>query len=75
MTFDSKRARLKAAEEAVIAASQSPESIREKTQKASYFQQLVAKIVDNIEVTLTNIHIRYEDNITIPVSALSLMEP
>ena len=68
MTFDSKRARLKAAEDAVIAASQSPESIHEKTQKASYFQQLVAKIVDNIEVTLTNIHIRYEDNITIPVT-------
>lgn len=71
MAFDAKRQRLKAAEDAVITANQSPEGIQEKTQKASYIQQLTAKIVDNIEITLTNVHIRYEDSLTIPGTTLS----
>lgn len=71
MTFSARRARLKSAEDAVISASQSPETVHEKTQKASYVQQLTAKIIDNIEITLTNVHIRYEDSITIPRTVLS----
>ena len=34
----------------------------------SYFQRLTAKIVDNLEVELRNVHLRYEDTITIPDS-------
>ena len=71
MAFDVKRQRLKAAEDAVMAASQSPEGIQEKTQKASYIQQLTAKIVDNIEITLTNVHIRFEDSLTIAGTTLA----
>lgn len=71
MAFDVKRARLKAAEDAVMAASVTPEGIQERTQKASYIQQLTAKIVDNIEITMTNVHIRYEDVMTIPGTVIS----
>jgi Vacuolar sorting-associated protein 13, N-terminal/N-terminal region of Chorein or VPS13 len=71
MASDAKRQKLKAAEDAVMAAGQSPEDMQEKNQKASYIQQLTAKIVDNIEITLTNVHIRYEDNLTIPGTTLS----
>jgi hypothetical protein len=31
-----------------------------------YIQQWTARIIDNIELSLSNIHIRYEDSITIP---------
>ena len=71
MAFDAKRVRLEAAEDAVMAASQTPEGIQERTQKASYVQQLTAKIVDNIEITLTNVHIRYEDSLTYPHTIVS----
>jgi vacuolar protein sorting-associated protein 13A/C len=43
-----------------------PTGLQEKTQKLTYFQQLGAKIVDNIEVVLTNVHIRYEDSTSVP---------
>jgi vacuolar protein sorting-associated protein 13A/C len=33
---------------------------------SSYWQRLTTKIVDNIEITLTNLHVRYEDSMTIP---------
>ena len=36
------------------------------TTNASYIQHLIAKIIDNLEITITNIHIRYEDKLTIP---------
>ena len=35
-------------------------------QSSTYWQRLTAKIVDNIEITLTNLHVRYEDSMTIP---------
>jgi hypothetical protein len=31
-----------------------------------YLQQWTTRIIDNVELTLSNIHIRYEDSITIP---------
>lgn len=31
----------------------------------SYFQQWTSKIVDNVEMTFSNIHVRYEDSITV----------
>lgn len=39
--------------------------------KATYVQQWTAKIIDNIEITLKNVHIRYEDSQTIPGSIFS----
>ena len=35
---------------------------------SSYFQRLASKIVDNIEVELRNVHLRYEDKVSIPES-------
>ena len=34
--------------------------------RATYLQQWTSKIIDNIEITLKNVHIRYEDSQTIP---------
>lgn len=42
-----------------------------KEEKGSYWQRLTSTIVDNIEITLTNVHIRYEDTMTIPGSCFS----
>jgi Vacuolar sorting-associated protein 13, N-terminal/N-terminal region of Chorein or VPS13 len=39
--------------------------------KATYVQQWTAKIIDNIEITLKNVHFRYEDSQTIPGSIFS----
>ena len=41
------------------------------TGKATYVQQWTSKILDNIEITLKNVHIRYEDTQTIPGSPFS----
>jgi vacuolar protein sorting-associated protein 13A/C len=52
-------------------------SDKEKAQKivpnarATYIQQWTSKIIDNIEITLKNVHIRYEDSQTIPGSPFS----
>ena len=35
-------------------------------EKLSFAQRLLAKILDNLELTVTNVHIRYEDSISIP---------
>jgi vacuolar protein sorting-associated protein 13A/C len=73
MACDALRQRFKSAEDAAMAKGQTQtlEGIQEKTQKASYIQQLTAKIVDNIEITVTNVHIRYEDSLTIPGTVVS----
>jgi Vacuolar sorting-associated protein 13, N-terminal/N-terminal region of Chorein or VPS13 len=39
--------------------------------KATYVQQWTAKIIDNLEITLKNVHIRYEDSQTLPGSNFS----
>lgn len=39
--------------------------------RATYVQQWTSKIIDNIEITLKNVHIRYEDSQTIPGSPFS----
>ena len=38
----------------------------------SYLQRLTAKIVDNLELKLLNLHVRYEDGLTIPGKAFSV---
>ena len=42
------------------------EGDEEDKKSASYLQNLTAKIIDNIEIKLSNVHIRYEDSTTIP---------
>lgn len=39
--------------------------------KSSYLQHYAAKIADNLEITITNIHIRYEDSQTIQGAVFS----
>lgn len=57
--FSDKRAKLQYVEDSVLASGQSQENSQTKAEKATYIQQLTAKILDNLEVTLTNIHIRF----------------
>jgi hypothetical protein len=45
-----------------VMASVTKEKVQDVAKKASYLQQLVTHIVDNLEVNIRNIHIRYEDN-------------
>ena len=68
-----KRERLKAAMDAVLLANQDSSSsdLKETARQASYIQQLTTKIVDNIEITLSNVHVRYEDSRTIPGKTFS----
>jgi len=42
-----------------------------KTTRATLVQQLTTKIIDNLEITLKNVHIRYEDAQTIPGTPFS----
>ena len=39
--------------------------------RATYMQQWTSKIIDNIEITLRNVHLRYEDSQTIPGTPFS----
>ncbi|RYH32247.1 hypothetical protein EON65_00940 [archaeon] len=69
MIFASTRAKLKQVEDAVLLALKNQDSKDENTaQKTSYVQQLVTRIVDNLEVKITNLHIRYEDSYADPKS-------
>ncbi|KAJ3092913.1 hypothetical protein HK102_000456 [Quaeritorhiza haematococci] len=43
-----------------------------KDQNASFVTQLVTKIVDNLQVSIKNIHIRYEDRVSHPKNPFSL---
>ncbi|KAJ2786527.1 Vacuolar protein sorting-associated protein 13 [Coemansia interrupta] len=38
----------------------------EQKKQASFTEQLVTKIVDNLQIVIKNIHVRYEDNISNP---------
>lgn len=44
----------------------------ESEEAATYFQRLTAKIIDNLELKLQNVHLRYEDNVTIPETVFSI---
>lgn len=70
----SKRDRLQAAMQAILSSGSDDSSradVNETAKQASYIQQLTTKILGNIEVTLTNVHIRYEDSTTIPGKTFS----
>lgn len=67
MILSSTRAKLKQVEDAVLLALKNQETKGESTaQKTSYVQQLVTRIVDNLEVKITNLHVRYEDSYADP---------
>jgi vacuolar protein sorting-associated protein 13A/C len=59
---------LDAVERAITSRLHAKESLlsRATSQKASYMQKLSTKILDNLEVVITNVHLRYEDNQSIP---------
>ena len=67
---DLKRVKLLAAEKAVERAAlnknKSEKDSDSSFAKNGYIQRLTTKIIDNIEITLRNVHIRYEDNLSIP---------
>ncbi|KAJ2809144.1 Vacuolar protein sorting-associated protein 13 [Coemansia guatemalensis] len=46
--------------------NRSPTSADEEKKQASFTEQLVTKIVDNLQIVIKNIHVRYEDNISNP---------
>ena len=71
MITASKQKKLDEAERDILNVIQKKEDIQETAKKATYVQQLTAKIIDNLEVTLTNLHIRYEDSTSIPGSVFS----
>lgn len=63
MIFSSNAAKLKQVEDAVLLAIRTHNNDMEtSTQKASYIQQLTTRILDNLEVTISNLHLRYEDS-------------
>ena len=73
-----KRRKLELAEEAVyslnkkrnqICDTNNSNEIEDNKIAPSYFQQLSAKILDNLEIVITNLHIRYEDGIYSSTSA------
>lgn len=63
--------KLEEAERAIISMVQKKEDLQATAKKATYVQQLTAKIIDNLEVNITNLHIRYEDTTSIPGSIFS----
>ena len=65
--FNTKRRRLLLADSVVSVKSKEEDSEEDKKRNSSsYIQRLTARILDNLEVTIRNIHIRYEDSMTIP---------
>jgi vacuolar protein sorting-associated protein 13A/C len=64
-----KKSRLLQAEKAVEFAASLTEQNDPKA--ATYFQNLTTKIIDNIEIKISNIHIRYEDSQTFPGETFS----
>lgn len=64
-----KKGRLIQAEKSVEIAATLTEQNDPKT--ASYLQSLTTKIIDNIEIKISNIHLRYEDSQTFPGEVFS----
>ncbi|KAJ1822144.1 Vacuolar protein sorting-associated protein 13 [Coemansia sp. RSA 2598] len=46
--------------------SRKNDAVSEQKKQASFTEQLVTKIVDNLQIVIKNIHVRYEDNISNP---------
>eukprot|EP00981_Chlorochromonas_danica_P001560 scaffold341_cov154-Ochromonas_danica.AAC.4 len=64
--------RLKAVEDGVLlAVRNSNRNLDTAAHKASYVQQLTTRILDNLEVTINDVHLRYEDSYTDPGKVFS----
>ncbi len=63
MVYASKQKKLKEVDDAILISLTKEKSsdAANSTKSASYLQQLATCILDNLEITLTNVHIRYED--------------
>lgn len=57
-----KHNKLVEAENLLVSSDAEGKRVANSKSSSSYIQQLTMKIISNIEITLTNIHIRYEDN-------------
>ena len=68
LIYSAKMKILDAVERAITSRLHAKESLlsRATSQKASYIQKLSTKILDNLEVAITHVHLRYEDNQSIP---------
>ncbi|KAI8057703.1 hypothetical protein BDF22DRAFT_772292 [Syncephalis plumigaleata] len=62
--FQQKMSRLETAE--MLQPKASTQSQEESMKSDSFTTQLVTKIVDNLQISISNIHIRYEDNVSHP---------
>lgn len=71
LLLTTKLKKIKELELAIIAALKKPIDLQQKAQKVTYFQQLATTIINNLEVSIKNIHIRYEDSYTIPGTCIS----
>jgi hypothetical protein len=72
LSRSSKAAQLRQVDTNIAAAMAKPENVQETAKKASYLQQLVTHIVDNLEVNIKNVHIRYEDSVSDPNNTFAL---
>ena len=45
---------------------------KQESKEDGYVDRLVTKIVDNLQLTIQNIHVRYEDPISMPNNFFSL---
>jgi vacuolar protein sorting-associated protein 13A/C len=64
MVYASKQKKLKEVDDAILLSlnkEKSTTDVPNSAKSASYLQQLATCILDNLEVTLTNVHVRYED--------------
>lgn len=63
----------KLAQSEVISAGLSVKPEEEDTQKTeSFISSLVTRVIDNVQITVRNIHIRYEDKISNPLHPFSI---
>ena len=69
MVAKSRQKKMEKAERAIMAIIHNKSYKRKK--KASYMKNLTAKIMDNLEISITNLHIRYEDQDSIPGTIIS----
>ena len=68
MERESKGCKLQAIEDTayLLCSNNEKKSTKTSSSSSSYFQQLIAQIVDNLEIHVSNVHIRYEDSISMP---------
>lgn len=71
MKAKSRLKKIEKVEHTILASIQNKEELHQKSKKLTFIKKLANKIIDNLEVKLTNLHIRYEDEDSIPGSNFS----